>query len=183
MDADQPCNEMMKLADIIDSFNETIGVAVSWLTGILVITVCYDVFTRYVVNASSVAVQELEWHLFAVIFLAGSAYTLKTDKHVRIDIVYQKLPERGKATVNFIGTILFLVPFAVLVIWTSKDFVLNSFAIHESSPDPGGLPARYLLKALIPLSFVPLLLQGLVLIFKSYMALIGGDVTRENRDD
>lgn len=162
---------LRRLARYIDTVNEKTGMLVSWLTGVMVLTVCYDVFTRYVLRYSSVAVQELEWHLFAVIFLLGAAHTLKGDKHVRIDIFYAKLSDRGKAVVNLIGTLLFLIPFALLLIWTSRDFVMNSFAIREASPDPGGLPARYILKACIPVSFFLLFLQGISQACKSLLEI------------
>jgi TRAP-type mannitol/chloroaromatic compound transport system permease small subunit len=159
--------------NLVDVLNEKIGLLVSWLTASMVLVVCYDVFTRYLLKESSIAVQELEWHLFAIIFLLGAAYTLKRDKHVRIDIFYMKFSHRKKAVINLIGTIIFLIPFTLLIIWTSKDFVINSFILGESSPDPGGLPARYILKACIPLSFFLLLLQGLSLAFKSILTIVG----------
>jgi TRAP-type mannitol/chloroaromatic compound transport system permease small subunit len=165
---------LRRLAGYIDTVNEKIGTLVSWLTSAMVLAVCYDVFTRYALRSSSAAVQELEWHLFAVIFLLGSAHTLKDDKHVRIDIFYAKLPDRGKAVVNLLGTLLFLMPFALLLIWTSRDFVMNSFAIREASPNPGGLPARYILKACIPVSFFLLFLQGISQACKSLIGIKDG---------
>lgn len=164
---------MKSYIKFIDTLSEKTGLFVSWLTGLMVLAVCYDVLTRYVLRMSSVGIQELEWHLFSVIFLLGAAYTLKRDRHVRIDIFYMKLSPKGKAVVDLMGTLLFLVPFALLVIWTSKDFVGNSFAIGESSPDPGGLPARYLLKACVPLGFFLVLLQGMALAFRSILTLTG----------
>ncbi|MFQ5328723.1 MAG: TRAP transporter small permease subunit [Thermodesulfobacteriota bacterium] len=158
---------------LVNTLNERIGFLVSWLTTAMVAVVCYDVFTRYLLKQSSVAVQELEWHLFAVIFLLGAAYTLKHDRHVRVDIIYTRLTERQQAWINLIGTLLFLIPFALLVIWSSKNFVINSFTFGESSPNPGGLPARYLLKACIPLGFILVLLQALSLAFSSLMVIVG----------
>ena len=157
----------------VDSLNEKIGIFVSWLTTVLVLVVCYDVFTRYFLKKSSVAVQELEWHLFAIIFLVGAAYTLKHDRHVRVDVFYMKFKPKLKAWVNFLGSLLFLIPFCSIGIWSSKSFVMNSFLIGEGSPDPGGLPARFILKAIIPFGFLLLLIQGFALIFKSLIEIIG----------
>ena len=81
----------------VDSVNEKIGHAVSWLTTVMVLVVCYDVFTRYVLKSSSVAVQELEWHLFAMIFLLGAAFSLKHDQHVRVDVLYSRFSPKGQA--------------------------------------------------------------------------------------
>ncbi len=162
---------------LIDGVNEWIGRAVSWLTTFLVLLVSYDVFARYLLKRSSVAIQELEWHIFAVIFLLGSAYALRHDRHVRVDVLYSRLSYKGRAIIDLIGSIFLLIPFSILVVLSSKDFVINSFLIGEASPDLGGLPARYLLKATIPLGFLLLLLQGIALAINSILTLKGrGDV-------
>ncbi len=155
----------------VDRLNQKIGVFVSWLTTLLVLVVCYDVFTRYVMNNSMVAVQELQWHMFSVIFLIGAAFTLKENGHVRVDVFYARLSPRGQALVDLVGCLLFLIPFSLLVIYTSKTFVMMSWSIGEISPDPGGLPARYLLKAMIPAGFVLVLLQGIAMALRSFLVL------------
>jgi len=161
------------LVRLIDGLNEKVGLVISWLTTLLVLLVCYDVFTRYVLNISSVAVQELEWHLFAVIFLIGAAFTLKHDGHVRVDVFYSHLPVRGKALIDLFGGLVFLIPFSLLVIWTSHGFVNMSWAVRETSPDPGGLPFRYLLKGMIPAGFVLVLLQGIAMTIRALLTVIG----------
>jgi TRAP-type mannitol/chloroaromatic compound transport system permease small subunit len=165
---------------IIDGINETIGKAVSWLTALLVVVVCYDVFTRYFMKNSLVAVQELQWHLFAIIFLLAAPFTLKHDKHVRVDVWYARRSPRTKAWVNFIGSLLLLIPFCVVVAYASWDFVSNSFAVRETSPDPGGLPARYLLKALIPFSMILLLFQGIAEMLRSLLVILRTEKQMEN---
>jgi len=155
----------------IDRLNDKIGNWVSWLTALLTLVVCYDVFVRYFLKESSVGFQEFEWHLFAIIFLLSAAYTLKIDQHVRVDVFYTRLPEKKKAYVDFFGSLIFLIPFCVVLIMASKNFVINSFNMGETSPDAGGLPARYLLKAVIPLSIFLLLLQGIALTFKSFLTI------------
>jgi TRAP-type mannitol/chloroaromatic compound transport system permease small subunit len=159
----------------INWLNEKIGFGVSWLTGLLVIVVCYDVFGRYLLKTSTVAVQELEWHLFGVIFLLGAAYTLKHNGHVRVDVFYTRFSEKTKAIVDFVGSLVFLIPFALVVIWSSKNFVSNAIMFNETSPDPGGLPARYILKAMIPAGFFLLFLQGLALACQSLLKILGGN--------
>lgn len=165
---------------IIDGISETIGKAVSWLTALLVVVVCYDVFTRYFLKNSLVAVQELQWHLFAIIFLLAAPFTLKHDKHVRVDVWYARCSPRKKAWVNFIGSLLLLIPFCIVVVYSSWDFVANSFAVRETSPDPGGLPARYLLKALIPFSMILLLFQGVAEMLKSLSVILRTEKNMEN---
>ncbi len=149
------------------------GRATAWLTSVLVALVCYDVFTRYWLNQSSVAVQEMEWHLFALIFLLAAAYTLRHDKHVRVDLIYANLTPQQKAWIDVIGGILFLIPFCLMIIVSSQEFVLNAFRVRETSPDPGGLPGRYLLKAVIPLGFTLLLLQGLATTCTALLTALG----------
>jgi len=156
---------------LVEKINSRIGNAVSLLTGILVLLVTVDVFLRYFLQLSFAALQELEWHLFSIIFLFGAAYTLQKDEHVRVDLFYTKLSPRNKAVVNLAGSILFFIPFCLLVIYTSRDFVSVSFQIGETSPDAGGLPARYILKSLLPVSFVFLLLQGVSLFLKSLITI------------
>lgn len=163
---------LQRYIKFIDNFTEKVGYLTSWLTTIMIVVVCYDVFTRYLLKKSYVGVQELEWHLFAAIFLLGASYTLKHDKHVRVDILYTRFSFRNKAWINLLGCSFFLIPFAVLIIWASKDFVLNSFIIKEVSPDPGGLHARYILKALIPIGSSLLFLQAFSLAFKSFLTIL-----------
>jgi len=153
----------------IELFIEKTGRAISWLVLALVILICYDVAMRYLFQQGSVALQELEWHLFALTFLLGGAYTLKHDDHVRVDIFYQSryLSDHGRAWISIIGTVFFLFPFCLLILITSWPFVENAFLYNEGSPDPGGLPYRYLLKSAILIGFAMLMLQGIAEILKN----------------
>ncbi len=156
---------------LVDRINEKIGVLTSWLTALLVLVVSYDVVVRYLFGESSVGLQELEWHIFALIFLVAAAYTLKVDEHVRVDVFYTQLSSKKKAWINLFGSLLLLIPFCIIVIISSQDFVLSSFRVNETSPDAGGLPARYILKVFIPISFFLLLLEGIALAFKSFVKI------------
>lgn len=166
---------MKKIIDLIDQLAEKTGGAVSWLVALLTVVTVYDVIARYVFRAGSVALQEMEWHIFALIFLLSAGYTLKKDGHVRVDLFYSKLSKRGKAIVDIAGTILLLLPFSILVIYTSSKFTITSFNMGEGSGDPGGLPARYILKGSIVLGFALLLLQGIAEILRNSMVLLGKD--------
>lgn len=156
------------LIEQLEKISEWCGRAVSWCVLIMVLIISYDVFMRFFFHIGSVALQELEWHLFAILFLLGASYTLKHDGHVRVDILYQskKLTDINRAWIDLLGTVLFLVPFCVLIIISSWEFVSFSFLILEGSPDAGGLPFRFLLKAAIPVGFLLLLIQGIALILK-----------------
>ena len=157
----------------IDTLNEAIGRAASWLVLAMVLLICYDVGMRYFFHQGSVALQELEWHLFALIFLLGSAFTLKYDNHVRVDILYQSqyLSNEHRALINIFGILFFLLPFCVLILITTWPFVENAYYYLEGSPDPGGLPYRYLLKGSILVAFTLLILQGLAELLRNYLIL------------
>ena len=158
---------------VIDGLSDKIGRLVGWLTTLMVLVVFYDTVMRYAFNKGNVALQELEWHLFAIVFLIGAAYTLKEEGHVRVDIIFVNLSEKTKAWVDFLGIFIFLIPFCVAVILSTQGFILNSWAVREISPDPGGLPARYLLKAMIPLGFFLLIVQGFSEAAKKFMVITG----------
>ncbi len=162
-----------KLVNFIDNISEKIGSLVSWICTLMVLVVFYDTIMRYAFNKGNVALQELEWHLFAVVFLLGAAYTLKEGGHVRVDILYMSFSKKTKAWIDFIGTFVFLIPFAIMVILSSKIFIQNSWLVREVSPDPGGLPARYLLKAMIPFGFSLLIIQGVSEALKNFMVIMG----------
>ena len=162
-----------KFVNLVDGLSDKIGHLVGWMTTLMVLTVFYDTVMRYAFNKGNVALQELEWHLFAIVFLLGAAYTLKEKGHVRVDILYVRLSKKTKAWIDFIGVFIFLIPFSVMVILSTKGFIMNSWAIREISPDPGGLPARYILKTMIPLGFSLLIVQGLSEAAKNFMIIMG----------
>lgn len=168
-----------KLSHWIDTLNEWVGRGVAWVTLGLVLVVFSDVVMRYLFNTSFVFTQELEWHLFGFIFLIGAGYTLLHDGHVRVDIIYQRLGFKPRAWVNFVGVLFFLIPGCVMVITTSWKFMANSFSILEGSPDPGGIPFRFVLKGCIPVGFTLLLLQGLSLGIHSLLQILGIEKAEE----
>ncbi|HEC58097.1 hypothetical protein LCGC14_0922860 [marine sediment metagenome] len=163
----------LRLIHAIDTFIEWTGKATSWLVVGLVLLICYDVAMRYLFQQGSVALQELEWHLFALIFLLGSAYTLKHDEHVRVDIIYNSrvMSDKKRALVNIFGCLFMLLPFCILILSSSWPFVENAFYYHEGSPDPGGLPYRFLLKGSLLLGFGLLILQALADLARNILML------------
>ena len=166
-----------KITNGIDSVNRRLGEAVAWLTLAMVLLTTVDVIMRYVFNTGAVWVQEMEWHLFGVVFLMAAGYALLTDAHVRVDIFYARLSPRGRAWVDLLGTLLLLFPVCALVIWSSHKFLTNSWGFQEGSPDPGGLPARWLIKSVIPLGFVFVTLQGASEALKNLKVLLRREET------
>ena len=170
---------LLKIAKGIDFLNEWVGRGVAWVTLGLVLVIFVDVVMRYMFRTSFVFTQELEWHLFAFIFLIGAGYTLLHDGHVRVDILYQRLGTRGRAWINLVGVLLFLYPGCIMIIVTSFKFVYTSWAIMEGSPDPGGIPFRFIVKGTIPVGFCLLLLQGTSLGIHSLLQILGIEKTEE----
>jgi TRAP-type mannitol/chloroaromatic compound transport system permease small subunit len=148
------------IARFIDAFTYWIGERIKWLTTILVVLICTDVLMRYLFATSKAWLLDLEWHVFALIFVLGGAYTLKEDRHVRVDVFYSRWSDRTKAWVDIIGTWLFLFPWTLIVIYTGFRYAENAYLIHERSADPGGLAWRFLIKGSIAVGFLMLLLQA-----------------------
>ncbi len=170
---------LLKIAKGIDVLNEWVGRGVAWVTLGLVLVIFVDVVMRYMFRTSFVFTQELEWHLFAFIFLIGAGYTLLHDGHVRVDVLYQRLGTKGKAWINLVGVLLFLFPGCIMIIVTSFKFVYTSWAIMEGSPDPGGVPFRFIVKGTLPVGFFLLLLQGTSLGIHSLLQILGIEKTEE----
>jgi TRAP-type mannitol/chloroaromatic compound transport system permease small subunit len=164
-----------RLIRIIDAINIKVGKTVSWFTFLLVLITIYDVLMRYVFKAGTIWIQEAEWHLFAANFMLAGGWTLLRDGHVRVDLFYAKFNPKTKALIDLLGTIVFLLPFCALIIWASMPFVIASWSMLEVSPDPGGLPALYLLKTVIPVTFFLIGIQGISQLIKNFYVLIKGE--------
>ncbi len=157
-----------ELARKIDAFQERWGRAVSWLMVGMVAVTFGDVIFRYLFNRSWVFTQELEWHLFGVVYLLAAGYTMLHDEHVRVDIMYAKLSPRKKAWFDFVLLFVFFFPSCLMVLYTTWPFVKHSFAVYEGSPDPGGIPARWAYKSMILIGFALLMLQGVSQAIKNF---------------
>lgn len=158
----------------VDKISDWIGRSVSWLTFLMMFLYCLVVLLRYVFNIGIVALQESVVYLHGSVFMLGIAYTLKEQAHVRVDILYGRLGSRKKALIDMTGTLIFLLPFAFFIFWTSLDYVSFSWSMLETSNEPGGLPGIFLLKTLIPVLAVLLFLQGLSELIKSWMNFSAG---------
>ncbi|HEX9627033.1 MAG TPA: TRAP transporter small permease subunit [Acidiferrobacterales bacterium] len=168
-------SRLTRLGRALEAVSEWSGRAVSWLALALVLLVSYDVGMRYLFNRGSVGLQELEWHLFALLFLLGAAYALRHDAHVRVDVLHHRMSREQRALVDLIGGLIVLLPVCALIVYSSWPFVHNAFVYGEGSPDPGGLPHRFLLKAAIPAGFLLLALQGVADIIRNLAVVLGAD--------
>lgn len=142
---------------------------------LMLLNVFYDVVARYVFSNVSIGMQEMEWHLYAVVFLLGIPYALRTDGHVRVDVLYDRWSDPTKAWVNMIGAIVFVLPFAMLIATYGYGFAVESYQLGEGSGDPGGLPHRWIIKSVIPLSAVFMATSGLGMVTQAIRVLKLGE--------
>lgn len=158
-----------RLAALIDDFIDLVGRITAWSSFALAIVMGSNVLLRYGFNTGSVWSQELEWHLMAPICLFGMSYALRHGEHVRVDVLFASFSDRNKQLVELI-TALISIAVCAIIIWLSWSYVAYSWNIGESSANPGGIPARYILKSLIPVGFTLLLLQSIAQAIHSYFA-------------
>ncbi|MCL7743571.1 TRAP transporter small permease subunit [Guyparkeria hydrothermalis] len=166
---------ILELARSLDRGVGLIGRLSAWLTLGLVLLVAGNVLFRYVFHVSSVGLQELEWHLLALIAMLGSVYTLQQDEHVRVDVLWQRYPPRLRRAFGSVIAAAIIVPMALWLGWLSVDYVTKSFHMGEGSPDPGGLSHRFLVKAVIPVGFVLIAIQGLAMALRDAVAVFVPD--------
>ena len=170
-------NSLLPIAHKIDRFINAVGKLAYWIVLVMIGVGVWNVLGRYIGNAigqnlSSNALIETQWYLFDIVFLLGAAYALQHNEHVRVDVFYARWNRRRKAIADLFGTLVFLLPFCILVIYFSWGAVVQSWAIRETSPDPGGL-IRYPIKSMIIVSFVLLILQGISDAIKNIAIITG----------
>jgi TRAP-type mannitol/chloroaromatic compound transport system permease small subunit len=162
-------NGAEKLADRIDAFIDAVGRITAWSSFALALVMGANVLLRYGFNTGSVWSQELEWHLMSPICLFGMSYALRHGDHVRVDVLFASFSQRNKDLIEFISALLSMA-IALIVIKLSYAYVLQSWSIGEGTANPGGIPARYLLKSLIPIGFALLFVQSLGQAIRYFLA-------------
>lgn len=163
---------LLKLSQLIDWLNERVGKGAFWLVLIMAVISAGNATYRFVFNDSSNGLLEIQWYLFAAVFLLCSPYTLQRNEHVRIDVLSGKLSPRGLAVIDIIGTLFFLLPMVITVLWLSLPLVAESYKIQEMSANAGGL-IRWPVKILLPIGFTLLALQGISELIKRIAFLAG----------
>lgn len=144
----------------IEAVIDMIGRATCWVGLLIIVLMTCNVLVRYIFNYGAVWAQELEWHLMGVLVLLGMSYALLKDDHVRVDLFYAHYSEKMKFLVDVLSLLLQIIISGV-ILWLSMNYVEQSYSINEISPDPGGLPFRWAIKALLPLGFALLLMQSI----------------------
>ena len=152
----------------IDIITKKVGYLTAILVILLALFIGYDALMRYLFSEGSIALQEIEWHIFDIVFLLGLSYALKHDKHVRVDIFFANYSIQNKAIIEILSMLFLLIPFSLFFLQGSFDMAVQSFLQNEISSDPGGLKYRFFIKSILFLAFVLLVLQAISEIIKSY---------------
>ncbi|MGD8845260.1 MAG: TRAP transporter small permease subunit [Desulfobacteraceae bacterium] len=158
---------MKRVEESIGKIVDGVGYALAAILILMVLNVAFDVMMRYLFRNGSVGMQEMEWHFFSILILFGVGFGLRHEGHVRVDFIYDRLSEKKKAVVNILGTLFMLFPLASLILLGSFGYVNDAYITNEISEDPGGLPYRWIIKSMIPLSFTFLLLSATGYVLKN----------------
>jgi TRAP-type mannitol/chloroaromatic compound transport system permease small subunit len=163
---------LLKVSRLIDKLNDGLGWLASWMVLAACLISAANAMSRYAFDLSSNAYLEIQWYLFAAIVMLGASHTLRMNEHVRVDIVYTHLSERGKEWLDIVGTAVFLVPSMLVIAYYSWPFFLQSWNVQEISGNAGGL-IRWPVKILVPVGFTLVALQGVSEVIKRAAALRG----------
>ena len=150
-----------------------IGRAGAWIAIPLMVIILFDVITRRFLVLGSTKLQEGEWHLHAMLFLLCMGFVYLKDGHVRIDLMRERMSSRTRNWVEFLGCLVFAIPYCLIVAWFSIDFVERSWHLNEASDSATGLPYRWAIKAFMPIGMFTLLLAGFVVLLRRFIDLFG----------
>lgn len=165
----------VKLADSIDNFIRSIGHVVCWVNGLLMALIILQVVLRYGFSSGLVIFEELQWHLYAIGVMFGVAYAQVNDAHIRVDIIHMQFSDRTKRKIEIFGTVFFILPFVFVIIDQGLDFTLDAWRLNEHSDAPLGLPFRWIIKGVIPLSFALFALAAISRVIRDVVVLSRGD--------
>jgi len=169
---------MIATARALEAVVKATGRAVRWVALLMVLLQLAIVLARYLFGISYIFLNEGVLYMHAALFMLGAGYTLLVDEHVRVDIFYARRSARGKALTDLFGTVVFLLPSMLVLLWVTWPFVRNSWAVLEGPISVGGIPASFLLKTLIPLFCLLLILQGVAAALRDLLRLLGADQGR-----
>lgn len=158
------------LADAIDGFIQKMGRCIAWVYVLLVITIILQVVLRKGFSNGLVVLEELQWHLYALGVMFGLSYAQTTNSHIRVDILHDHFSPNTKRVIDILGILLLVMPFISVIFIHSLDFVYDAWRIGERSDSPSGLPYRWVVKAIIPVS---MFLLGLAMLSKMYRDIVG----------
>lgn len=166
------CRALMPLSRAIDRVGGVLGVVASWLVLLACVVSAGNATIRYLFSYSSNAWLELQWYMFAGMVLLGSAYTLKVNEHVRVDLFYGMVSDRTRHWIDLLGGAVFLLPMCIVMIWFTWPWFIQSWTLNEASNNAGGL-IRWPVILLLPVGFALILAQGISEMIKRAAALRG----------
>lgn len=163
----QKTEESIPVADFLDRIILNIGKIVSWANLVLIIVTLLQVVLRYGFRHGLVMLEELEWYLYSFAYMIGLSYALTTNSHVRVDVLQNRFSRRTKEYIDIFGHVFLLLPFLFVLIYYGWEFTSSSFVLNEHSNTPLGLPYRWIIKAVIPVSFVLMVVSAVSRIIRS----------------
>lgn len=166
-------NQVYRVSNALDRIVSLVGAAAAWLTIPLIVIIIFDVVTRRFFVLGSTKLQELEWHLHALLFFLCIGWAYLKNAHVRIELVHERLPNRAKLWIEFLGCLLFLIPYCVIVLIHGVDWWERSWSIGEVSSSATGLPYRWAIKAFLPIGFVFILFAAVAVFLRKVIQLFG----------
>lgn len=164
---------LVRVSEFLDRAVTRTGRLAAWLGVLLMLVVVFDVVTRRFLVLGSTKLQELEWHLHAVLFLFCLGFAYLSDAHVRIDLVRERLGRRGRWWIELLGCLFFLIPYCFVVLYFGAEWWYRSWELNEASAAPTGLPFRWIIKAALPIGFIYLLFSALSVLLRKFVQLFG----------
>jgi TRAP-type mannitol/chloroaromatic compound transport system permease small subunit len=166
-------NYMFRLSNLLDRIVSMVGSAFAWLSIPLILVIVFDVITRRFFVLGSTKLQELEWHLHAILFFLCIGWAYIKNAHVRIELVYERLSRRAQLWVELLGCVFFLIPYCLIVLYHGVDWWGRSWAIGEVSDSATGLPYRWAIKAALPIGFIFIFLGAVTVLLRKVVELFG----------
>lgn len=159
------------VVDYLNALVSRIAEAAAWLNVVLIAIILIQVVMRYGFHHGLVPLEELMWHFYAVAFMFGMAYAITNDTHIRVDLLHMKLPRPARHIIEILGILLLLMPFLWIIFHHSLEWVADSYRLDEASTSPQGLPHRWVIKSVIPLSCVLMFLAALARLIQETLLL------------
>jgi len=163
-----------RICDASENFIKLVGHIIMWGNGILILVIILQVVLRYGFGRGMVVLEELQWHLYGLGIMIGASYAMVTDSHIRVDIIQSGMSQKWKNRWEVFGILFLLLPFAIVIFHQSLDFVYESFRVNESSDAPLGLPFRWIIKGVIPISFALMILATISRLIRILNSMVKG---------
>lgn len=164
-----------RICMLLDNSVIIVGKITSWLTVLLMLIIILQIFLRYGLNSGLTVLEEMQWHLYAVIFLSAMSYAMVNDAHIRLDLVHQRFSQRTKHWIDVVGILFLLLPMIVMIFYNSIPFALKSYEIMERSAAPTGLPFRFVIKSALTIGIGLLGIAALSRLLYCLSSIFKGD--------